>query len=250
VTIFCGQNQGTFNLCRELQNPLLARGHPRVPDVLCSRLLRGSQAPAACWSCSHGAEPAAGRAMTVPDGGARYVLVFQDGSRHALNLVPGRKFTIGQCRAHARARRRAHGNAVAIARRGRAPLPCGSTVPPWRGAWRELVLAVSDPSGAEADWGRPLPTPHPFLGRAPECDISVRCNQYISDTHCEFEIAGAASPARGEQRVLPGGGRAVPSRLRGLWFGVLSMLAEALRVRSRTLLFRLGFRLCTPPLAF
>ena len=28
--------------------------------------------------------------------GARYVLVFQDGSRHTLHMVPGRKFTIGQ----------------------------------------------------------------------------------------------------------------------------------------------------------
>ncbi len=28
--------------------------------------------------------------------GARYVLVFQDGSRHPFNMVPGRKFTIGQ----------------------------------------------------------------------------------------------------------------------------------------------------------
>jgi hypothetical protein len=28
--------------------------------------------------------------------GARYVLVFQDGSRHPFNMVAGRKFTIGQ----------------------------------------------------------------------------------------------------------------------------------------------------------
>jgi hypothetical protein len=28
--------------------------------------------------------------------GARYVLVFQDGSRHPFNMVPGRKFTIGK----------------------------------------------------------------------------------------------------------------------------------------------------------
>ena len=37
------------------------------------------------------------RAMAKQAGvGARYVLVFQDGSRHPFNMVPGRKFTIGQ----------------------------------------------------------------------------------------------------------------------------------------------------------
>jgi hypothetical protein len=37
------------------------------------------------------------RAMAKKAGvGARYVLVFQDGSRHPFNMVPGRKFTIGQ----------------------------------------------------------------------------------------------------------------------------------------------------------
>ncbi len=37
------------------------------------------------------------RAMEKKAGvGARYVLVFQDGSRHPFNMVLGRKFTIGQ----------------------------------------------------------------------------------------------------------------------------------------------------------
>ena len=60
----------------------------------CGRVLYSCSADALCPTQTRRRER---RAMAKKTGvGARYVLVFQDGSRHPFNMVPGRKFTIGQ----------------------------------------------------------------------------------------------------------------------------------------------------------